>query len=157
MLMSGPYTRVNSRLMRPEFGWKTHYATALIPGGPSGKRSGACQGGWLIGAFCGSQQKAAALRLLEFLSRPEILAMIAAPENLPPRRSCAALGPFTDPFYEIFFEQLPYARVPYPVVPQLPNVARTIQRAYQRAVSGAATPDETLRWLDDKLTNNILR
>lgn len=157
MFTSGPYSRENARLMRPELEWRVHYDTALIPAGPSSGQSGSAQGGWLIGAFAAGKYPEASSRLVEFLSRPEVLAMIAAPENLPPRRSCTRQPPFTDPFYATFFEQLPTARVPYPVLPQLPNIARMFQRAYQRAISGEQEVGETLRWLDDRLTKNILR
>ncbi len=157
MLFSGPWVRVSFRRLRPDFQWKVDYDMALVPAGPSTGRSGSSQGGWLIAAFSGSRHAPEALRLLEYFSRPESLAIIGAIENLPPRRAAMALGPFADPFYRVFFEQLPTSRPPLAVVPQLPNVARAVQRAYQRVVAGGATVDEATRWLEDKVTHDLLR
>lgn len=157
MLMGGPFQRGNFERLDRNFKWKVSYDTALIPAGPTSGRSGSSQGGWLLGAFAGSRQPQAALRLLEFFQRPESLATVAAVENLPPRRAAMTLGPFGDPIYQVFFDQLPTARPPFPSVPQAPNVARAVQRAYQRVVAGGATVDEAVAWLDDKLTNHLLR
>jgi ABC-type glycerol-3-phosphate transport system substrate-binding protein len=158
IMFSGPWLRPNFLRLRPEFDWPTHYELALMPAGVSSGHSGSAQGGWLLGAFSGSKHPKEALKLLEFFSQPESLATVSAVESLPPRRSAMAFPPFKgDPFYEIFFRQLESARPPLACVPQLPNVARAIQRAYQRVVSGGASVDETVKWLDDKLTNHLLQ
>jgi len=157
MLMGGPYERGNLERLNPNFQWNVHYGTAVIPAGPATGRSGSAQGGWLVAAFAQSRHPQEALRLLEFFQRPESLAIIAAVENLPPRRAAMNLGPFSDPFYKVFFDQLPTARPPFPSVPQAPNVARAVQRAYQRVVAGGATADEAIAWLDNKLTHHFLR
>jgi len=157
MMVSGPWVRAGLHRLRPDFEWKIHYDMVPIPAGPATGRSGSSQGGWLIGVFQGSPHREAALRLLEYFSRPESFALMAGAENLPPRRAAMSLGPFQDPFYQVFFEQLPNARPPVALVPQLPNVARAIQRAYQRVVAGGAGVDETLAWLENELTNHLLR
>ena len=157
MLLGGPFVRDNLLRLDPGFAWNVRYRTALIPVGPATGHSGSAQGGWLAGIFAGSRHKPEALRLLEFMQRPESLATIAAVENLPPRRAAMTLGPFADPFYQVFFDQLPTARPPLPSVPQAPNVARAIQRAYQQVVAGGSTADEAMAWLDDKLTNHVLK
>jgi len=157
MLLAGPYERGNLERLDPEFRWNERYATALIPAGPAGGQSGSAQGGWLLGAFAGGKHQPEALRLLEYFQRPESLATVAAVENLPPRRAAISMGPFSDPFYQVFFDQLPTARPPFPSVPQAPNVARAVQRAYQRVVAGGSTADAAIAWLDDKLTNHFLR
>lgn len=157
MTIGGPFVRDNLRRLDASFAWGEDYETALVPVGPGSGHSGSAQGGWLVGVFNASEHKAEALRLLEFMQRPESLATICAVENLPPRRACIDYGPFADPFYEVFFEQLPTARPPLPSVPQAPNVARAVQRAYQQVVSGGSTVDEAIDWLDDKLTHHVLR
>lgn len=158
IVFAGPWLRPNFRRLRPGFEWGSHYDLALMPAGPASGRSGSSQGGWLVAAFAGSKHPKEALKLLEFFSRPESLATVAAVECLPPRRASMAFEPFRDDaFYKVFFEQLEYARPPLACVPQLPNVARAIRRAYQRVISGGASVDETIRWLDDKLTNDLLR
>lgn len=156
MMVTGPWVMGNMERMRPEFKWPTHYGMVVIPAAPGTGHSGSSQGGWLIGAFTGSKHPDEALQLLEFMSRPESLATMSAVENLPPRKAAVGLDPFRDPFYKVFFEQLPYARPPLPVVPQLPNIARAIQRAYQQVVAGGSDVDEAIEWLDDKISNHLL-
>jgi len=157
MMMSGPWARANFEALRPGFAWGRDYTVATIPAGPSGSGSGSAQGGWLVAGFSATRHPQAVARLLEYLSRPESLARIAAVECLPPRRAAAAREPFEDSFYAVFLEQLATARPPLALVPQLPNVARMIQRAYQRVVAGSAGADEALIWLERRLNENILR
>lgn len=157
MLMGGPYERGNFERLDKTFEWNVRYGTAMIPAGPASGTSGSAQGGWLLGAFATSRHQAEALRLLEFFQRPESLATVAAVENLPPRRAAITMGPFSDPFYRVYFDQLPTARPPFPSVPQAPNVARAVQRAYQQVVAGSSSVDDAIAWLDNKLTNHFLR
>ncbi len=157
MMMSGPWARANFEALQPGFSWGKDYALATIPAGPSGGQSGSAQGGWLVAGFSASRHPDAVRRLLEYLSRPESLARIAAVECLPPRRAAAAMESFNDPFYAVFLDQLATARPPLALVPQLPNVARMVQRAYQRVVAGSAGTEEALIWLDRRLNENILR
>jgi multiple sugar transport system substrate-binding protein len=157
MMMTGPWARAAYEQLRPDMKWGVHYDTALIPASPRTGHSGSSQGGWLIGVFAKSPRQRAALALMEFLSRPESLATIAAAENLPVREAAARLGPFRDPFYHVFFEQLKHARPPFRLGPHLPNLARLYLRAYQRVVAGGASADEAARWLEDRLNNHLLR
>lgn len=156
MMFIGPWARVNLKRVNPDFDFQKDYKFALIPKAPATGETGSSQGGWLVGVFEETDHPDAALKLLEFISRPESLATIAANENLPPRRAARHLGPFKDPYFDVFFKQLPYARPPVTVVPQLNNVARAIQRAYQWAVAGGASAEKAIDWLHNEIDNHLL-
>lgn len=152
---TGPWAKENYERLDPDFKWREDWDLALIPAAPATGKSGSSQGGWLLGAFEESKYPKESLQLLEFFSRPESLATVAAVENLPPRRAAIDMGPFSDEYYDIFFEQLPYARPPLTCVPQLPNIARAIQRSYQRVVAGGADVDDVIEWLQLKLEHLV--
>jgi multiple sugar transport system substrate-binding protein len=156
MMFIGPWARLNLKRVNPDFEFQKDYRFALLPKAPATGQTGSSQGGWLVGVFKETEHPQAVLKLLEFISRPESLATIAAQENLPPRRAARNLGPFRDPYFAIFFKQLPYARPPVTVVPQLNNVARAIQRAYQRVVAGGYSVEETIDWLHNEIDNHLL-
>jgi len=125
------------------------WGTAPLPG-PEGAASGlSMAGGSSLAMFRQSAHKAEAWRLIEYLSRPEQqVRFFKLCGDLPARReawSDSAL--VADRRLEAFRVQL--GRVaPWPMVPEMEQIAIRLQELSERAIRGQAPPDSVLAEMD---------
>ena len=111
------------------------WMTAPLPG-PSGPGL-SIAGGSTLGLFARSERKAAAWKLVEYLSRPEVqLRFFELTGDLPPRRS-AWNAPLlaSDRYAQAFRAQLERTRAP-PAVPEWERIGQQMRIVSERAVAG---------------------
>lgn len=123
------------------------WMTAPLPG-PDGPGA-SIAGGSALAVFVGSERKAAAWKLVEFLSRPAIqLRFFELTGNLPPRRSVWRAPVLAGDIYAAAFrDQLERARPP-PPVPEWERIGTQLRIVSERAVAGQITPSQFRATLD---------
>lgn len=127
------------------------FGTAVVPYSADA-HVGSCQGGWFIGMYKTGRHQEAAWKFMEFTQRPAITTFTTG-ELLPVRKS--AMERFTvwssKDYLAPFLETLPYAKPPYPIVPQLPGIFQMIREEFGEHVIGNQTFDEML----DRINNSV--
>ena len=123
------------------------WMTAPLPG-PTGPGL-SIAGGSSLGLFARSQHKAAAWKLVEYLSRPEVqLRFFELTGDLPPRRSAWAAPLLAkDRYARAFREQLERTEAP-PAVPEWERIGQQMRIVSERAVAGQITPAQFRATLD---------
>lgn len=123
------------------------WMTAPLPG-PTGPGL-SIAGGSSLGLFARSQHKAAAWKLVEYLSRPEVqLRFFELTGDLPPRRSAWAAPLLAkDRYAQAFREQLERTEAP-PAVPEWERIGQQMRIVSERAVAGQITPAQFRATLD---------
>src|SRR5439155_1374453 len=126
-----------------------NWMTAPLPG-PDGPGASIAGGSSLV-VFRASRHKAAAWRLVEFLSQPSVQRRFhALTGDLPPRRATwddPALA--NDVHARAFREQLERVK-PAPKVPEWERIATEIRLVAERAAHGEVSVDEAARVLDTR-------
>ena len=125
------------RRMPPER--QDDWMTAPLPG-PTGPGI-SIAGGSSLAIFARSKRKAAAWKLVEYLSRPEVqVRFFELTGDLPPRRS-AWQAPLlaNDRYAKAFQEQLERTEAP-PAVPEWERIGQQMRIVSERAVAGQITP-----------------
>jgi multiple sugar transport system substrate-binding protein len=128
--------------------------TAPLPG-PTGPGL-SIAGGSSLGVFARSQNKAAAWKLIEYLSQPQVqLRFFELTGDLPPRRS-AWDAPILagDRYAAAFREQLERTEAP-PAVPEWERIGQQMRIVSERAVAGRISPAQFRKTLDAD-TNEML-
>ncbi|HEY3097662.1 MAG TPA: sugar ABC transporter substrate-binding protein [Methylomirabilota bacterium] len=144
--ISGPWNigELKRRLPREQ---QDTWMTAPLPG-PDGPGASIAGGSSLV-VFHASRHKAAAWRLIEFLSQPSVQQRFhALTGDLPPRRATwqyPALA--NDVHARAFREQLERVK-PVPKVPEWERIATEIRLVAERAAHGEVSVDEAARVLD---------
>jgi multiple sugar transport system substrate-binding protein len=144
--ISGPWNigELKRRLPREQ---QNAWMTAPLPG-PNGPGASIAGGSSLV-VFRASRHKAAAWRLVEFLSQPSVQRRFhALTGDLPPRRATwqdPALA--NDVHARAFREQLERVK-PAPKVPEWERIATEIRLVAERAAHGEVSVDEAARVLD---------
>ena len=134
------------RRMPPER--QDDWMTAPLPG-PTGPGV-SIAGGSSLAIFAQSERKAAAFKLIEFLSRPEVqVRFFELTGDLPPRRS-AWRAPLlaNDRYARAFREQLERTEAP-PAVPEWERIGQQMRIVSERAVAGQITPAQFRATLND--------
>lgn len=123
------------------------WMTAPLPG-PDGPGA-SIAGGSALAIFARSERKAAAWKLVEFLSRPEIqLRFFELTGDLPPRRSVWRAPLLAgDRYAAAFGDQLERAKPP-PPVPEWERIGTQLRIVSERAVAGQITPAQFRATLD---------
>lgn len=123
------------------------WMTAPLPG-PGGPGL-SIAGGASLALFERSRSKAAAWKLVEYLSSPEVqLRFFELTGNLPPRRSVWQQPLLAkDPYAAAFRAQLERTEPP-PAVPEWERIAQQMRIVSERAVAGQITPQEMHSTLD---------
>ena len=148
MYITGPWNIGEFRRRLPAE-LQDDWATAPLPR-PAGSEASISQaGGSGLVVFRQSENKDAAWRLVEFLSRPESLVeFYKLTGNLPPRESAWKLGRLEDdPPVRAFHTQLQHVR-PLPRVPEWEQITTQIMQAGQAVVGGRRSVDKALEQLD---------
>jgi multiple sugar transport system substrate-binding protein len=144
--ISGPWNigELKRRLPRDQ---QDTWMTAALPG-PDGPGASIAGGSSLI-VFRASRHKAAAWRLVEFLSQPSVQRRFhALTGDLPPRRATWADPALaSDAHARAFREQLERVK-PAPKVPEWERIATEMRLVAERAAHGEVSVDEAARRLD---------
>ncbi|MDQ3478035.1 MAG: sugar ABC transporter substrate-binding protein [Pseudomonadota bacterium] len=126
---------------------KDDWMTAPLPG-PTGPGL-SIAGGSSLAIFARSERKAAAWKLVEYLSRPEVqVRFFELTGDLPPRRS-AWKAPLlaSDPYATAFKEQLERTEAP-PAVPEWERIGQQMRIVSERAVAGQISAAQFRKTLD---------
>ncbi|MCW5659827.1 MAG: sugar ABC transporter substrate-binding protein [Burkholderiaceae bacterium] len=126
------------------------WATAPLPG-PGGPGASTAGGSSLV-VFRRSRRQADAMKLLSFLSRPEVqLRFHALTGDMPPRRSAWARAPLaSDARARAFATQLERAK-PSPAVPEWERIAQEMQLVATRAVAERWSIEQATTVLDARV------
>ena len=121
--------------------------TAPLPG-PDGPGA-SIAGGSALAVFARSERKAAAWKLVEFLSRPAVqLRFFELTGDLPPRRSVWRAPVLAEDRYAAAFrDQLERAKPP-PPVPEWERIGTQLRIVSERAVAGQISPAQFRATLD---------
>jgi multiple sugar transport system substrate-binding protein len=132
--ISGPWQLGEFKRRLPP-GLQSAWMTAPLPG-PTGPGA-SMAGGSSLAIFRRSTRKAAAWKLVEFLSRPQVQQeFYRLTGNLPARRSAwAAPGPAQDPHALAFRDQLERVRA-VPKVPEWERIATELRLVMEKVVRG---------------------
>lgn len=130
------------------------WMTAPLPG-PGGPGA-SIAGGSSLAIFERSEQKEAAWKLIEYLSRPETqIRFFELTGDLPPRRSVWKSSLLADdPYAQAFREQLERTEAP-PAVPEWERIGQQMRVVSERAVVGQISPTQ-FRAVLDADTDEIL-
>lgn len=117
------------------------WMTAPLPG-PDGPGL-SIAGGSSVAIFARSERKAAAWKLIEYLSRPDIqLQFFELTGDLPPRRTVWNAPKLARNRYaKAFREQLERTEAP-PAVPEWERIGQQMRLVSERAVAGQISPDQ---------------
>ncbi len=147
--LSGPWNIREFRERAPAH-LRDQWGTMPLPG-PDGPGAGIAGGTNLV-IFRSSRHKAAAWKLIEFLSRPQVQQQFhALIGDMPPRRSAwesPALK--NDPYAGAFRDQLERVKPP-PKVLEWERIAQEIRLTTERVVRGGENPDAAVRDLDARV------
>lgn len=123
------------------------WMTAPLPG-PDGPGA-SIAGGSSLAIFARSERKAAAWKLIEYLSQPAVqLRFFELTGDLPPRRSVWNAPVLAgDPYAKAFRDQLERAVAP-PAVPEWERIGQQLRIVSERAVAGQITPAQFRATLD---------
>jgi multiple sugar transport system substrate-binding protein len=126
------------------------WATSPLPG-PDGRGASTAGGSSLV-MFRRSRRRADAMRLLSYLSRPEVqLRFYALTGDMPPRRSAWSRPPLAgDERARAFAIQLERAK-PSPAVPEWERIAQEMQLVATRAVHDRWSADQATTMLDARV------
>ncbi len=144
--ISGPWNIAKFKERLPA-SQQDDWMTMPLPG-PNGPGASLANGTSFV-IFRDSQRKAAAWKLIEYLSAPETQAKFhALTGNLPPRRSPWRMPALADdPHAKAFREQLERA-VPTPKVPEWERIATELRLIGEEVANGRMSVDEAATELD---------
>ncbi|HVS60783.1 MAG TPA: sugar ABC transporter substrate-binding protein, partial [Gemmatimonadaceae bacterium] len=146
MYISGPWY-IGEFKNRLDSAVQNKWSTAPMPGinGPGVSMAG----GSSLSLFAGSQHKAEAWKLMEYLSRPSLeLEFYKLTGDLPPRKTAWQDSALANNKYARAFRDQLERVVPLPQVPEWEEIATTIFEHGEQAIRKAKTVDQTLASLD---------
>jgi multiple sugar transport system substrate-binding protein len=130
------------------------WMTAPLPG-PAGPGA-SIAGGASLAVFASSARKQAALKLVEYLSRPDVqLRFFELTGDLPARRSVWRAPALASDRYAAAFHTQLERTVPPPAVPEWERIGQQLRIVGERAVSGGLDPAQ-FRTTMDADTDRIL-
>jgi multiple sugar transport system substrate-binding protein len=144
--ISGPWNIAEfQRRLPPEV--SRNWMTAPLPG-PDGPGASIAGGSSLV-IFAGSPRKSQAWRLIEYLSRPDVMERFRAlTGDMPPRRSVWDLPALAaDPYARAFRQQLERAK-PAPKVPEWEHIEDELRLVAEMAATGQITVEQAARELN---------
>ncbi|MCP4401103.1 MAG: sugar ABC transporter substrate-binding protein [bacterium] len=127
------------------------FGLALMPKGT--KKSGSSMGGWMLSINSKSAHKEAAKEFLAYVNTPEKMAKMA--HALPADSKSFDYPPFNDPKYQIFSEQFKTAEYPAPPTPVYPLAAEIFNSYYQKALTGAMSPEEACKKANEEIQREL--
>lgn len=153
--LSGPWNIREFRQRQPA-GLEGEWGTAPLPG-PGGPGAGIAGGTSLV-VMRSSQQKQAAWKLIEFLSRPDIQQRFyTIIGDLPPRRSAWQSAELTgDPLTAAFADQLERVK-PTPKVLEWERIAQQMRVVTEQVVRGGLPQDKAVQQLDQQVDDILAK
>ncbi|HET7527184.1 MAG TPA: sugar ABC transporter substrate-binding protein [Burkholderiaceae bacterium] len=147
--ISGPWN-IGELARRLPASLRDSWATAPLPG-PRGPGASTAGGASLV-IFRRSRRRADAMRLLAYLSRPDVqLRFHALTGDLPPRRSAWSLQPLADDGRaRAFATQLERVK-PSPAVPEWERIAQEMQLIAARAVHDRWSVEQAAAAIDERV------
>lgn len=147
--LSGPWNIREFRERAPAH-LKNEWGTMPLPG-PDGPGAGIAGGTNLV-IFRSSEHKAAAWKLIEFLSRPQVQERFhALIGDMPPRRSAWNSPQLAhDPYAGAFRDQLERVKPP-PKVLEWERIAQEMRLTTERVVRGGESQEQAVRDLDARV------
>ena len=147
--ISGPWNIREFRKLEPA-ALKGQWGTMPLPG-PDGPGAGIAGGTSLV-IFRKSQQKDAAWKLIEFLSRPQTQARFhALIGDMPPRRSTWEYPSLAnDPLAHAFRDQLERVK-PAPKVLEWERIVQEMRLVTERVVRGGESQEQAVQDLDKRV------
>jgi multiple sugar transport system substrate-binding protein len=115
MFPGGPWARPNIIAANSKMEFGKDFNVTIVPF-PADKHPGTCQGGWLQSIWSATKVPDAAKKLMAHYHTPENIAQNAA-SSMPTRKSSTKFKPFNDPWYNPYWETMPFSRQPVPTMP----------------------------------------
>ncbi|TCR64059.1 sugar ABC transporter substrate-binding protein [Bosea sp. BK604] len=128
------------------------YGVAIMPH-PKGKQTSALLGGWGFIVPKAGKNKAEAMKLLQFLAKPERLALYT--RTFPTTTTAMNLPRFADPKLDAFKEMLKHAR-PQPPIGTWLEISSAYYKNIQEVLIGGASPQAAMA-AADKAIEAILK
>jgi ABC-type glycerol-3-phosphate transport system substrate-binding protein len=129
MFPGGPWARPEIERLNPRMKFGEDFNVSVVPY-PKAKHPGTCQGGWLQSMWSASKVQDQSRKLMSFYHTPESIAQEAA-SSMPTRRGSTKVKPFNDPWYNPYWETMPYARAPVPTMAAGAEISSTLYKLLQ--------------------------
>jgi multiple sugar transport system substrate-binding protein len=148
MYITGPWN-IGEFQRRLPAALQDQWMTAPMPGPDANTPGVSLAGGSSLVLFKKSQKKAAAWKLIEYLSEaPQQLEFYKITGDLPGVRAAWSDTAFTDNVYiQAFYQQLKHV-APTPMIPEWEQIAQKVQQYAEVASTGHKSVTETLQALD---------
>jgi len=140
MFPSGPWGRPNVIDQNKNLKFGEDFNVSVLPY-PKDKHPGTCQGGWLQSIWSASKVQDQARKLLAHYHTPENIAQEAA-SSMPTRRSSTKFKPFNDPWYDPYWQTMPFARAPIPTMAAGTEIGTSLYKLLQSLLLGQQTADQ---------------
>jgi multiple sugar transport system substrate-binding protein len=157
MWITGPWNMGEMKRRLPPH-MQDKWATSPLPG-PRGAASGvSTAGGASLVMFRGSEHKAAAWKLIEFLSRTDQqVRFFELTGSLPARREAWQRAKLAeDPYARAFWTQLQRV-TPLPPVPEIESVVQRVAEYAERSIRGGTATEDVLQALDSDVDRMLAK
>jgi multiple sugar transport system substrate-binding protein len=154
MYPGGPWARANIARINPAMKFGEDFSASVVPY-PKDKHPGTCQGGWLQVLWSASKVQDAATKLLAFYHTTENIAQEAR-SSMPTRQSSTKIAPFNDPWYNPFWETMPYARQPVPTMPAGGEITTALFKMLQTLILNQKTDEQGAKDFAKEVNQQIL-
>ncbi len=138
MVVSGPWEL--QRMKEVKFNWRV----APLPHREGKGIEASALGGYVWGVPKGARNKAAAFKVIEFMSEPAQMLQAWSGGRLAPVKTMQVEHPAMPEAYATFRKQMEVAR-PRGPHPRWPDISAAMQTAIQEALTGKSTPEAALQ------------
>jgi multiple sugar transport system substrate-binding protein len=150
MLKTGPWGKANIERESPNLQWDMF----KIPGPETGMY-GSVVAGWQYGLWKDGKQKTATWKFLEYIDTPANQATYSGRTNLPWLKDAKNFAPYTTPFYQKFFDVLPYTKFAMAAVPELDTISHALHEELQAVLLGSKSQDQGLQDLTKRIRTTL--
>ena len=154
MFPSGPWGRPNVIDANKNLKFGEDFNVSVLPY-PRDKHPGTCQGGWLQSIWSASKVQDAAKKLLAHYHTPENIAQEAA-SSMPTRASSTKFKPFNDPWYDPYWQTMPFARAPVPTIAAGAEIGTALYKLLQSMLLGQQTAEQAGKTFAQDVNTRIL-
>jgi multiple sugar transport system substrate-binding protein len=154
MFPGGPWARPEITRQGPNLKFGEDFNVSVVPY-PKSKHAGTCQGGWLQSIWSASKVQDQARKLMSHYHTPENIAQEAA-SSMPTRKASTKFKPFNDPWYNPYWETMPYARAPIPTMAAGAEISTTLYKLLQSLALGQQTAEQGARAFAKDVNERII-